>query len=192
MGRTLPLLESGHSVISLCGSGLWNHTPQGRTLKCECVLPIQAISQVNSLSSTRNLPTPQFQSSFATSMRPSQKFNLHPSTHSVKDLETKTFDVLCIGSGWAGRQLAAQVCKAGFTALVIEKELLGGESTLPSDVNLILIHSIYVTVPSRPAFLPKSSYVRRMLWTPLMPLEGRRKELLMRRSMPMVYLLVGI
>ncbi|KAF2173416.1 hypothetical protein M409DRAFT_15700 [Zasmidium cellare ATCC 36951] len=73
-------------------------------------------------------------------MRPSQKFNLHPSTHSAKDLETKTFDVICIGSGWAGRQLAAQVCKAGFTALVVEKELFGGDcpfwACVPSKVLL--------------------------------------------------------
>ncbi|KAK4497764.1 hypothetical protein PRZ48_010417 [Zasmidium cellare] len=73
-------------------------------------------------------------------MRPSQKFNLHPSTHSVRDLKTRTSDVICIGSGWAGRQLAAQVCKAGFTALVIEKELFGGDcpfwACVPSKVLL--------------------------------------------------------
>lgn len=56
-------------------------------------------------------------------LRPSQKVNLHPSTHSPADLSTKTFDVICIGSGWAGRILAARIANAGYSALVVEQEL---------------------------------------------------------------------
>jgi ribulose 1,5-bisphosphate synthetase/thiazole synthase len=68
-------------------------------------------------------------------MRPSERINVHPSTHSPSELTTKTFDVICIGSGWAGRVLAARIVKAGLTALIIENELFGGDCKwLPSDV----------------------------------------------------------
>ena len=60
-------------------------------------------------------------------MRPSENINLHPSTHSPAELSTKTFDVICIGSGWAGRVLAARIVKAGYTALIVEHELFGGD-----------------------------------------------------------------
>ncbi|KUJ21388.1 dihydrolipoamide dehydrogenase [Mollisia scopiformis] len=53
--------------------------------------------------------------------------NLHPSTHPISSLKTHTFDVICIGSGWAGRVTAARVVKTGLTALIIEQELVGGD-----------------------------------------------------------------
>jgi dihydrolipoamide dehydrogenase len=53
--------------------------------------------------------------------------NLHPQTHPPSSLSTTTYDVISIGSGWAGRIAAARCVKAGLTALVIEKELVGGE-----------------------------------------------------------------
>ena len=46
---------------------------------------------------------------------------------SVSSLKTDIYDVICIGSGWAGRVLAARAVKAGLTALVIDKDLIGGE-----------------------------------------------------------------
>ena len=73
-------------------------------------------------------------------MRPSEKINLHPPTHSPSELPTKTFDVICIGSGWAGRVLAARIVAAGFTAVIIENELIGGDcpfwACIPSKVLL--------------------------------------------------------
>lgn len=66
--------------------------------------------------------------------------NLHPSTHLLESLKTDTYDVICIGSGWAGRVLAARVVKAGLSALIIEEELLGGDcpfwACVPSKVLL--------------------------------------------------------
>ena len=73
-------------------------------------------------------------------MRPSEKVNLHHSTHSPPELPTKTFDVICIGSGWAGRILAGRIVQAGFSAVVVESELCGGEcpfwACVPSKVLL--------------------------------------------------------
>jgi pyruvate/2-oxoglutarate dehydrogenase complex dihydrolipoamide dehydrogenase (E3) component len=53
--------------------------------------------------------------------------NLHPTDHLPSSLKTKTFDVICIGSGWAGRVAAARVVKAGLTAVIVENELVGGD-----------------------------------------------------------------
>ena len=53
--------------------------------------------------------------------------NLHPSTHPLSSLHSRTYDVICIGSGWAGRITAARCVKAGLTALIIENELVGGD-----------------------------------------------------------------
>lgn len=73
-------------------------------------------------------------------MRPSERVNLHPSTHSPAELPTKSFDVICIGSGWAGRVLAARIVKAGLSALIVESELFGGDcpfwACVPSKVLL--------------------------------------------------------
>ncbi|KAI1173613.1 FAD-dependent pyridine nucleotide-disulfide oxidoreductase [Nemania sp. FL0916] len=56
-----------------------------------------------------------------------ESINLHPQTHPPSSLQTKTYDVICLGSGWAGRVIAARCVAAGMTALVIEKELVGGD-----------------------------------------------------------------
>jgi pyruvate/2-oxoglutarate dehydrogenase complex dihydrolipoamide dehydrogenase (E3) component len=53
--------------------------------------------------------------------------NIHPNDHLPSSLKTKTFDVICIGSGWAGRVAAARVVKAGLTAVIVENELVGGD-----------------------------------------------------------------
>ena len=60
-------------------------------------------------------------------MAPYSSINLHPTTHPISSLTNHTFDVICIGSGWAGRLIAAQCTKAGLSALVIENELVGGD-----------------------------------------------------------------
>jgi pyruvate/2-oxoglutarate dehydrogenase complex dihydrolipoamide dehydrogenase (E3) component len=66
--------------------------------------------------------------------------NLHPSTHLISSLKTHTYDVICIGSGWAGRVTAARVVKAGLTAIIVENELVGGDcpfwACVPSKVLL--------------------------------------------------------
>lgn len=53
--------------------------------------------------------------------------NLHPATHPPSSLATKTYDVICLGSGWAGRIIAARCVAAGLSALIVEKELVGGD-----------------------------------------------------------------
>ncbi|KAG8527791.1 uncharacterized protein KY384_007945 [Bacidia gigantensis] len=45
----------------------------------------------------------------------------------TSSLKTPEYDVIFIGSGWAGRVAAQRVVAAGLTALVIEKELVGGD-----------------------------------------------------------------
>ena len=47
--------------------------------------------------------------------------------YSVSSLKTHAFDVICIGSGWAARPITSRVVSAGFTALIIENELVGGD-----------------------------------------------------------------
>lgn len=75
-------------------------------------------------------------------MRPSQKINVHPKTHSAAELGTTSFDVICIGSGWAGRIAAARLVKAGLSTVIVENELVGGDcpywACMPSK---ILLHS---------------------------------------------------
>lgn len=53
--------------------------------------------------------------------------NRHPSNHQVSDLKERIFDVICIGSGWAGRVAAPRLIKAGLSVVIIEDELVGGE-----------------------------------------------------------------
>lgn len=53
--------------------------------------------------------------------------NLHPQSHPPFALPGKTFDVICIGSGWAGHITAGRIVKAGLTAVIIESELFGGD-----------------------------------------------------------------
>ena len=52
---------------------------------------------------------------------------LHPNTHPLSSLKTRSYDVIAIGSGWAGRIATARVVKAGLSAIIVEKELIGGE-----------------------------------------------------------------
>lgn len=56
-----------------------------------------------------------------------ESINVHPSTHPPSSLKKLAFDVICIGSGWAGRILAARCVAANLSALIIEKELIGGD-----------------------------------------------------------------
>lgn len=60
-------------------------------------------------------------------MPPIDSINLHPQTHLLSSLQSRTYDVICLGSGWAGRLLAARACRGGLTALVVESELVGGD-----------------------------------------------------------------
>lgn len=60
-------------------------------------------------------------------MRPSERINIHPSTNGTSTLTATEFDVVCVGSGWAGHVLAARIVKAGLTAIIVEHELVGGE-----------------------------------------------------------------
>lgn len=73
-------------------------------------------------------------------MRPSSRINVHPSDRGVQELSAHSFDVIFIGSGWAARIAAARLVKAGLQALIIEKELVGGEcpfwACVPSKVLL--------------------------------------------------------
>ncbi|KAJ4301721.1 hypothetical protein N0V90_003814 [Kalmusia sp. IMI 367209] len=56
-----------------------------------------------------------------------ESINVHPSTHPPSSLNKLVFDVICLGSGWAGRVLAARCVAAGLSALIVEKELVGGD-----------------------------------------------------------------
>ncbi|OCL08008.1 mercuric reductase [Glonium stellatum] len=60
-------------------------------------------------------------------MPPYESINLHPSTHLTSSIKSHTYDVICIGSGWAGRIIAARIVKAGLTAIIVEDELVGGD-----------------------------------------------------------------
>jgi len=53
--------------------------------------------------------------------------NLHPSSHPPSALPTKTYDIICLGSGWAGRVLAARCAGKGLSSVIVEEELLGGD-----------------------------------------------------------------
>lgn len=72
--------------------------------------------------------------------RPSQDIRLDSASHRPCDLPKTTFDVICIGSGWASRLASARLVAAGLTALIIENELVGGEcpfwACVPSKVLL--------------------------------------------------------
>ncbi|KAL1595273.1 hypothetical protein SLS60_009963 [Paraconiothyrium brasiliense] len=48
-------------------------------------------------------------------------------THPPSSLDKQVFDVICLGSGWAGRVLAARCVASGLSALIVEKELIGGD-----------------------------------------------------------------
>lgn len=73
-------------------------------------------------------------------MRPSERVNVHPPTRQPSDLKETTYDVICIGSGWAARVAAERLQKAGFSTIIVEEELVGGEcpfwACVPSKVLL--------------------------------------------------------
>ena len=46
---------------------------------------------------------------------------------SISSLRTHVYDVICIGSGWASRPIASRAVAAGLTALIIDKDLMGGD-----------------------------------------------------------------
>jgi len=71
--------------------------------------------------------------------------NLHPSSHLLSALKTHVYDVICIGSGWAGRIIAARIVKAGRTAIIIEQELVGGDCPF------------WACVPSKALLRPKEA-----------------------------------
>ncbi|OQU97393.1 hypothetical protein CLAIMM_03327 [Cladophialophora immunda] len=53
--------------------------------------------------------------------------NLHPDNHLPGSLESAAFDVIVIGSGPVGRQVASKTVEAGLSSVIIEEELWGGE-----------------------------------------------------------------
>jgi pyruvate/2-oxoglutarate dehydrogenase complex dihydrolipoamide dehydrogenase (E3) component len=53
--------------------------------------------------------------------------DLHPKTHFPSSLKSHVYDVISLGSGWAGRVIAARAVAAGLTAVVVERELIGGD-----------------------------------------------------------------
>ncbi|KAH0846182.1 hypothetical protein AYO21_09195 [Fonsecaea monophora] len=59
--------------------------------------------------------------------RAPRNVNLHPDNHLPDSLQSATFDVVVIGSGPVGRQLASKTAAAGLSSVVIEDELWGGE-----------------------------------------------------------------
>ena len=56
-----------------------------------------------------------------------ETISLHPSTHPPSSLTSQSFDIICLGSGWAGRIIAARCVAAGLSAVIVEKELVGGD-----------------------------------------------------------------
>jgi pyruvate/2-oxoglutarate dehydrogenase complex dihydrolipoamide dehydrogenase (E3) component len=60
-------------------------------------------------------------------MPPYDSINVHPQNHLPNTLPSTTWDVIAIGSGWAGRLLCGRAIKAGLTAVVIESELAAGD-----------------------------------------------------------------
>ncbi|KAL6243240.1 hypothetical protein RBB50_009791 [Rhinocladiella similis] len=57
----------------------------------------------------------------------SRSVNLHPANYLPDTLETSTFDVIVIGSGPCGRQVASKTAASGLTTVIIEDELWGGD-----------------------------------------------------------------
>ncbi|KAJ3496499.1 hypothetical protein NLG97_g2623 [Lecanicillium saksenae] len=76
---------------------------------------------------------------------PSARVNVHPADHHLNTLPTKVFDVICIGTGWASRVAAARIVAAGFSAAVVEDELVGGDCPF------------WACVPSKVLLRPSSS-----------------------------------
>ena len=60
-------------------------------------------------------------------MPTTESINLHPNTNPLSALKSHVYDVICLGSGWASRVVASRCVAAGLSALVIERELVGGD-----------------------------------------------------------------
>ncbi|KIV76947.1 hypothetical protein PV11_08793 [Exophiala sideris] len=61
-------------------------------------------------------------------MAPASKtVNLHPENYHPSTLEPTTFDVIVIGSGPCGRQVASKTAAANLSTVIIEDELWGGD-----------------------------------------------------------------
>lgn len=60
-------------------------------------------------------------------MPPYESIDLHPKSHDISSLSSKTYDVIFIGSGWASHVAARRLAKGGMTSVIIESELFGGE-----------------------------------------------------------------
>ena len=71
--------------------------------------------------------------------------NLHPSDHRISSLEKTDWDVVVIGSGPAGRTLADKTAAEGFSSLVIEDELFGGDCPVCLSV-FVLAGILIITV----------------------------------------------
>ena len=73
-----------------------------------------------------------FETHRTTSIDPLRKMaprdvELHPNNFLPPDLGKKNVDVVVIGSGPVGRQLAAKTAVAGLSTVIVEEELFGGE-----------------------------------------------------------------
>ncbi|KAJ9654223.1 hypothetical protein H2198_006683 [Neophaeococcomyces mojaviensis] len=53
--------------------------------------------------------------------------DIHPKTFPASALKARTYDVVVIGGGPAGLTTSLRIAQGGFTALLIESELVGGE-----------------------------------------------------------------
>lgn len=61
-------------------------------------------------------------------MPPYSTISLHPPTHQPSTLnQNTTYDIILLGSGWASRVAAVRLVRAGLSALLIERELVGGD-----------------------------------------------------------------
>ena len=60
-------------------------------------------------------------------MATTPKLDVKGTLFSISSLKTRVYDVICIGSGWASRPIAARAVKAGLTALIIDNDLFGGD-----------------------------------------------------------------
>ncbi|KAH8889017.1 pyruvate/2-oxoglutarate dehydrogenase [Thozetella sp. PMI_491] len=97
-------------------------------------------------------------------MPPYESINLHPQTHLPSSLVTKTYDVICLGSGWAGRILAARAVRGGLSAIIVEEELVGGDcpfwACVPSKVLLRpqeVVEEVQAVGGARERFAPTTS-----------------------------------